>query len=105
MVGALIFTPAEILDTIVTVVAVGFIFQDLFKSNRYGFDARAEDPAFDPLLDQALKNSFFDKRAFFAAAIVVGISVVIHEFGHKFVGMLSGYTAVFHASYFDPTVL
>jgi len=100
MVDVLLFTPAEILDTIVTIIAVGFIFQDLFKSNRYGFDTRQGDPAYDPVMDYALKQSFFDKKAFYAAAIVVGVSVVIHEFGHKFVGLLSGYTAVFHASYF-----
>jgi len=60
---------AEIFEIIITIVAAGYILQPLSKGK--------------------LKHSF----AF------AGLSIVLHELGHKFVALASGFSAVYHANY------
>lgn len=95
----LLFSLSEIIDILITVVALGFIFQDYFSSRRTGINIHSGEHKYDPIAD-AMKSSSFDKQAFFAAAWIVGVSVIIHEFAHKFVAMFLGFSAVFKAQYF-----
>lgn len=97
--GYMIFSLAEIIDIVITMLALGFIFQDFFSGKREGINVHTAEREYDPL-KEALKKSFFDKRAFIAASLIVGLSVVIHEFGHKFVAMFFGFKATFAAHYF-----
>jgi Zn-dependent protease len=69
----------EIIDIFIAVVATGYIFMDMLR--RPGSE-----------------RDTFGNRLLFSIAIAAP-AVVLHEFGHKFVAMALGYTAVFHAAY------
>ena len=78
----------EIRNVIIMRLAVGYIFM--------GFVKQYVHP--DPLTDSGTTK--FDFNAFKLAILVTAPSVVIHEFGHKFVAMAFGLTATFKAAYF-----
>ena len=63
------FTILEIIDIVITVGIAGYILAPLTKGN--------------------LRQAF----AF------AGIGIVLHELGHKFVALASGFNAVYHANY------
>lgn len=69
----------EILDMIITTIAAGFVFMDMFK--RPGWEA----------------ESFANKLVF--SSLVATPAIILHEFGHKFVALGFGYQATFHAAY------
>ncbi len=81
------FTLAEIIDLVVTVFALGYIFS--------GFIRKPTDP-----LRAVLKSRYFNWEDVKYSAIIVAPAVILHELGHKFVGMAMGYVSTFHASYF-----
>lgn len=63
------FTIFEVIDIIITIGVAGYILSPLARNN--------------------LKSSF----------LLAGLSIVLHEFSHKFVALASGFSAVYHASY------
>jgi Zn-dependent protease len=79
----MLFTFREIFDIIAMTLIIGYIFKDVFKPKR---------TTYDPLKQQ-------NNNSFWFAATAVGISIILHEFGHKFVAMALGLQATFHAAY------
>lgn len=81
----MIFTFSEIIDIIVMTAIIGFIFKDIFKNKPH--------TTYDPLKPTTNNGNFW------FAAISVGLSIVFHELGHKFIAMFLGLHATFHAAY------
>ena len=75
----MLFSPKEIFDIFIAVVAGGFIFMDSFR---------------DPHTD----TKTFGERLLFSIAIA-GPAIILHEFGHKFLALALGYSATFHAAF------
>ncbi len=81
-----IITLLEIVDLIVMIVALGFIFSSYIPQPRTE-------------LSLVKKSRWFDKESFKLAIYVTAPAIVLHELAHKFVAILYGLNAVFHASY------
>ena len=86
-----LFTLAEIIDIVIMTFVIGFIFKDVFRHQ-----PKVQVITPDYYLKQ--KKGFNWTDLWFAAAIVAP-SVILHEFGHKFVALANGMTASFHAAY------
>lgn len=87
-------TIGEILDMILMIAVVGFIFMDTFKLQK-----KTED-----VLDKYMHKSSglfrsFNWHDFWFAAMVVAPSIILHELGHKFTAMSYGLSATFNAAY------
>ena len=82
---------AEVVDIIIMTLAIGFIFKDIFKPRR---KVEVITPGY--YLKQLKGSGWTD---FWYAAAIVAPSIILHEFGHKFVAVANGMTASFHASY------
>lgn len=80
------FTLIEVVELVITVFALGYIFS--------GFIQKPMHP-----IKMLLKNRFFDWEDVKYSALVVAPAVILHELGHKFIGLALGYEAIFHASY------
>ncbi|MBN1792957.1 M50 family metallopeptidase [Candidatus Woesearchaeota archaeon] len=90
----MLFSVAEIIDIVIMTGAIGFIFKDVFKRR-----PKVEvllPKSYDPLSQY---NSRFNWNDFWFAVAVVGPSVILHEFGHKFFAIANGMSAEFHAAY------
>ena len=84
--------PLEILDMILMIFVVGFIFKDTFKKPR----KENED-----VLERYLKRtSGFNWQDFWFAVMVVAPAIILHEIGHKITALSYGLSATFHAAYF-----
>ena len=83
-----LFTFLEILDILIMTAAVAYIFYSPSQTPR-GAD-------YDPLVHY---KHGFDWEAFKFAMLVSSLTIVLHEFGHKFVAMSFGVDATFHAAY------
>ncbi len=81
------FTLIEIIELTITVFALGYIFS--------GFIQKPAHP-----LRALFKSRYFDWEDTKYSAMVVAPAVIIHELGHKFVGMSLGYASTFHMSSF-----
>lgn len=79
----MMITLNEIIDIFIMTLALGFIFSGLFQRRRF----------------IGLKHRF-DFEGFKFATMVTAPAVVFHELGHKFVAIVFGINAVFHAAYF-----
>lgn len=79
------FTLVEILEILITVFAVGFIFSGLIKKH------------------QSLAGIFTGKilnwKNLKYSIIITAPAIILHEFAHKFTAMALGHRAIFHASY------
>lgn len=82
------FSLAEVFDAIVICVALGFIFQDIFRKPR--------SYTFDPLL---IPKTSFSWEDFKFAMAVTAPAIILHELGHKFTALALGASASFHAAY------
>jgi len=83
----------EIIDILIMTLALGFIFKDFFRPH-----VRVSDN-YDPLEYYKSKKSMFDWQNMKFAIIVTAPAIILHEFGHKFVAIMFGATATFHAAY------
>lgn len=90
----MLFSFQEIFDIIVMSLAIGFIFKDVFKLPSNFLNVEVITPK--NYLSQ-LKNSRMND--FWYAVAIVAPSIIFHEFGHKFVALAHGMSAVFHAAY------
>lgn len=72
----MLFSWREILDVIIMVLAVGYIFKDVFK-----------------------QHAGMSRNAFWFATAVTAPGLIAHELAHKFVAMAFGLAATFHAHY------
>ena len=78
----------EILDMILMIAVVGFIFKDAFKIQK-----KTDD------LEGYLKRSRFRWDDFWFAAMVTAPAIILHEIGHKVTALSFGLSAEFHAAY------
>lgn len=78
----------EIFDILAMTAAVSFIFMDFLK--------RPVQHNYDPLKHY---RPGFDWVSFRYAALVTAPAIILHELAHKFVAIIFGLTAVFHAAY------
>ncbi len=74
----------EIIEMLVMVVGLGYIFSGFIKVQRGPFELKKR----------------FDWKDLWFSAIVAAPAVVFHELGHKFVAMALGYSATFHVYWF-----
>jgi Zn-dependent protease len=84
---------SEIWDIVIITLAIGFIFKDFFH-----YRPKVEVITPEYYLKKHRKKMFNWNNFWFAAAIVAP-SIILHEFGHKFVAIAYGLTASFHAAY------
>ncbi len=66
----------ELVDMVLMTLIVGFIFMFIIN-----------------------KEGKFTWKMFIFSALAIAPAIILHELGHKIVGILFGYTAVFHAEY------
>ncbi|MBD3319348.1 hypothetical protein GF342_05565 [Candidatus Woesearchaeota archaeon] len=72
----MVFALLEIVDMIAMTLIVGYIFLDIFARYTQSW-----------------------KEAFILSMWAVAPGIILHELGHKFVGMAFGYVATFNAAY------
>lgn len=89
----MLFSFQEILDIALMTLVIGFIFKDYFH-----FKPKVEVFTPEYYLGKAKKKKFGWSDFWFAAAVVAP-SIILHEFGHKFVAISYGMTATFQAAY------
>lgn len=82
----MLFSINELIDLVIMVVAVGFIFSKIFKK---------EQIAYDPLEQLRKKSVWFDDLWY--GIIIAAPAIVLHELAHKFVAMGFGATATLQA--------
>ncbi|MBN2141690.1 hypothetical protein JW711_00005, partial [Candidatus Woesearchaeota archaeon] len=90
----MIFSIQEIIDIIVMTLVIGFIFKDFFKKRPKVEVLLPKN--YDPLKKHQQMLNWDD---FWFAVAVVGPSIILHEFGHKFFAISQGLAAEFHAAY------
>jgi Zn-dependent protease len=88
----MLFSFNEILDIVIMTLVIGFIFKDYFH-----FTPKVEVLSPEYLMRPHRRVNWAD---FWFAAAVVAPSIILHEFGHKFMAIAFGMTAVFQAAYF-----
>jgi len=76
------FNALEIFDAAITVIALGYIFRNYFRT---------------PVTEFAPAGS--NRRQILNAALIVAPAVLLHEFVHKFVAMGFGFLATYRAAY------
>jgi len=82
----MVVTFMELVDLVVMIAAVGFIFKDFFQFNRISSSGL-------PIIQK------WDWDAIKMAIYATAPAIVFHELGHKFVAIAFGYAAVFKAAY------
>ena len=82
-----IFSGAELFDMLVVTAAAGYIFMDVFQPPSSG----------DPVADWQRQVSFWDR--FLYSIMLVAPAILLHEFGHKFVGLYFGLDSTLNAAY------
>ncbi len=73
----------EILEILITILALGYIFSGIIKKPKHYFAILYE-------------NRFFDLENIKYSMIVVAPAVILHELAHKFVGIGFGHVATYH---------
>ena len=81
----------EIIDLVIMIAVIGFIFKDYAKIR----DVKED---YDPLDDFKNKKSIF-WDGFKNAVIVTAPAIALHELGHKVAALSFGLEATFHAAY------
>jgi Zn-dependent protease len=88
----MLFSLHEILDIIIMTLIIGFIFKNIFH-----YTPKVEVFTPEHYLKPGKSFKRFKWTDFWFAAAVVAPSIILHEFGHKFVAMAFGLTATFHS--------
>jgi len=88
----MLFSLNEIIDIAIMTLAIGFVFRDVFH-----FTPKVEVLTPEYYLGKGKKG--INWTDFWFAAAVVAPSIILHEFGHKFVAIYFGMSAVFQAAY------
>ena len=91
----MLFSLRELLDIVVMILAIGFIFKDAFLPRRQ----RIVTEKYDPVAHYRNLGKNYDLRGFMFALIVAAPAVLFHELGHKLVAVGFGMNAEFHAAY------
>ncbi len=82
----MLFTPFELIDMVIMIAAVGYIFKDMFPHQ-----INPDDPVAS-IMNQG-------QSQFWSAVYAVAPAVLLHELGHKFSALYFGIDATFHAAY------
>ncbi len=82
----MLFTLSELIDLVIMIVAIGYIFSTLIR--------REPLEGYDPLT-YFRRNSLMEDIKH--GALIAAPAIVFHELAHKFVAMAFGATAVLHA--------
>ncbi len=82
-----IFSIAEVIRLLIMTAALGYIFMDYIKSP-------------STLTNQLLSSRSFSWENFKFAALVTAPGIILHEMGHKFVGLAMGIKTEFFVYYF-----
>jgi len=82
----MLFTIGELIDLVIMVFAIGYIFSSFIRREPAG--------GYDPLTYYK-KSTFFEDIKY--ASMIAAPAVILHELGHKFVAMSFGATAILHA--------
>ncbi len=88
---ALFFSIQELIDIVIMIGAVGFIFKDVF--------AVPVKRDFDPLDEFRKFGAGFDFERLKLAIMATAPAIALHEMSHKFVSIAIGIPATFHADY------
>lgn len=91
----MLFDFSEVFDIVLMTFVIGFIFKDVFRRT-----PRVEVITPEHYLGQYKRGRGFNWSDFWFAAAIVAPSIILHEFGHKFVAIANGMSASFHAAYF-----
>lgn len=86
-----LITFMEVVDAAIMTVILGFIFKDIFRS--------PQPVEYDPLRGGFRAPRQLDLANLKFAMLVTAPAIILHELGHKFVAMVFGLDATFHASY------
>lgn len=78
----MIFAAQEILEIILTIIIVGFIFEKLFQLPMYSFKE-----------ESILRRSML-------SSLLLSPAIILHELSHKFVALAFGCSATYQMSYF-----
>lgn len=78
----MIFSITEIIEMIITVLAIGYLAMGIIVGKNYYFGI--EDV----------------KKRFLKSTMIVSPAVIFHEIGHKVAAIATGNIAVYHANYF-----
>ena len=81
-----IFSLAELIRLLIMTCGIGYIFMDYIKSPT-------------TLTSPFVTKKVFNWEDFRFAALVTAPGIILHEMGHKFVGLAMGITTEFFASY------
>ncbi len=73
----------ELFDIVIMSLAVGYIFMDMFKIQR----------------SSSSWQNRFDWNSLFFSALITAPGIIVHELAHKFIAILLGLSATFHAHY------
>lgn len=84
----MLFTFQEIFDMVIITLFIGYIFKDFIKRPVTHYDP----------LKTYQKSRFWEDMKH--SALIAAPAVILHEFGHKFIAMAFGATAVLHAPSF-----
>ncbi len=80
----------EIVDMLLMIGVIGFIFMNTFKTAKKNEDVLAR---------YLRKASGFQWADFWFAALVTAPAIILHELGHKITALSFGLSATFHAAY------
>ncbi len=91
-----IFAFSEIIDMVIMVVITGFIFSGYVRRPKI-LPGQAYDPLKPNFMQKGLLN--LNMQDFLTSCLIIGVPIILHELGHKFVAMHFGMHATFHAFY------
>jgi Zn-dependent protease len=86
----MVFTLSEIVQIGITVLAIGFIFSGYIKKPKLYHDV-------EDYFSGGRFSHLFDWEDFKFSTMIVAPAIILHEFGHKFVGMALGHVSYYTA--------
>jgi Zn-dependent protease len=86
----MVFTISELVQIGITVIAIGFIFSGYIKKPKLYDDV-------ENFFGGGRFSHLFDWEDFKFSTMIVAPAIILHEFGHKFVGIALGYHSYFTA--------
>jgi Zn-dependent protease len=86
----MVFTLWEIIQIGITILSIGFIFSGFIKKPKL-----AHNYVEDLLGEHNFMKKFFNWDDIKYAIAVVAPAIILHEFGHKFVGLAMGYMSYY----------
>ena len=89
----MLFALWEIIQIVITIVALGFIFSGSFRAPKTESEMLLE-------LEETWTQKFLNIDNIKYAVMIAAPAVIFHELGHKFLALNFGFDAVYYASWF-----